>query len=102
MNRFATEFATPDAGGIGVLKHFPDDKVVGLGVIDHTDVHVETPEEVVSRVENAMEFVPKERISLNPDCGFSPSSSNPMDLDEAYMKLRAMSQGARLLRQKYD
>ena len=101
VDRFAMEFATPDAGGIDALRDFPADKTLGLGVIDHTDPHVETPEEVVGRVESALEFVPKERMTLNPDCGFSPSSVNPMDFDEAYLKLRAMCQGARLLREKY-
>ena len=101
VERFAMEFATPDAGRIGVLKNFPADKTLGLGVIDHTDQHVETPEEVAARAEAAMEYVPKERLTLNPDCGFSPSSANPMDLDEAYLKLTAMSRGALLLREKY-
>ena len=101
IQRFAMEFATPDAGGLGALRDFPKDKVLGLGVIDHTDPHIETPEEVADRVERAMEFVPKERITLNPDCGFSPSSANPMDLDEAYLKLRAMCQGATLLRDRH-
>ena len=101
VDRFAMEFATPDAGGIEVLRDFPADKVLGLGVIDHTDPHVETPEEVVSRVEAAMQYLPKERITLNPDCGFSPSSANPMDLDEAYLKLRAMCEGAGLLRDRH-
>ena len=101
VDRFAIEFATPDAGGIDVLRHFPEDKVLGLGVIDHTDNKVETPELVMERVERAMEFVPKERITLNPDCGFSPSSVNPMDLDEAYLKLKAMCDAASLLRNKY-
>lgn len=101
VDRFAMEFATPDAGGVEVLKDFPEDKVLGLGVIDHTDPHIETPEEVVERVERVMEYVPKERITLNPDCGFAPSSANPMDFDEAYMKLRAMCEGADLLREKY-
>jgi 5-methyltetrahydropteroyltriglutamate--homocysteine methyltransferase len=102
VQRFAMEFATPDAGGIDVLREFPQDKVLGLGVIDHTDRHVETPQEVEQRVEAAMEFVPKERITLNPDCGFSPSSTNPMDLDEAYLKLGALCQGAQLLRERYE
>lgn len=101
VHRFAMEFATPDAEGIGVLKDFPKHKILGLGVIDHTDRHVETPEEVVQRAEAAMEYVPKERLTLNSDCGFAPSSVNPMDLDEAYLKLKALCQGARLLREKY-
>ena len=101
VERFAMEFATPDAGGVGALKNFPAGKTLGLGVIDHTDRHVETPEEVSARAETAMEFVPKERLTLNPDCGFSPSSINPMDLDEAYLKLCALSGGAALLRERY-
>ena len=101
VHRFAMELSTPDAGGIEVLRRFPKDKVLGLGVIDHTDRHVETPKEVMDRVERAMEFVPKERITLNPDCGFSPSSSNPMDFDEAYLKLTAMCRGAQLLRENH-
>ena len=41
-----------------------------------------------------MRYVDKERITLHPDCGFSPSVQNPMDLDEAYLKLKAMCQGS--------
>ncbi len=100
-DRFAMEFATPDAGGIDVLRQFPNDKTLGLGVIDHTDVNVESPELVAERAERAMEFVPKERLTLNPDCGFAPSSLNPMDFDEAYLKLSALSQGAALLRDRH-
>ena len=97
----------------------------GFGCIDHTDNHVESPAEVVARVEAAMEHVsedseplnlspasssdcarfpaqiPMERISLHPDCGFSPSVQNPMDLDEAGAKLGAMCEAAKLLREKY-
>ena len=101
VHRFAMEFATPDAGGIAVLSRFPKNKMLGLGVIDHTDKNIESAEQVVARVEAALEMLPTGRISLNPDCGFSPSSINPMDLDEAYLKLRAMCQGARLLRERH-
>lgn len=101
VHRFAMEFATPDAGGIEVLAQFPDDKLLGLGVIDHTDINVETPEIVVERAEAAMQYVPAERLTLNPDCGFAPSSINPMNLDEAYLKLRALCDGANLLKSRH-
>ena len=102
VHRFAMEFATPDAGGIEVLAEFPEDKLLGLGVIDHTDINVETPEIVVERAEAAMQYVPAERLTLNPDCGFAPSSINPMDLDEAYLKLQALCAGAELLRRRHE
>ena len=45
--------------------------------------------------------IPMERISLHPDCGFSPSVQNPMDLDQAYLKLRTMCEAAIILRDKH-
>lgn len=101
VDRLAMEFAAPQSHGIDVLARFPSDKVLGLGVIDHCDPHVETPEEVVARAEAALEHVPPERVTLNPDCGFAPGSANPMSLDEAYAKLRAMCDGAALLHERY-
>ena len=101
VNRFAIEFATPDAGGIDVLRKFPKDKLLGLGVIAPTDPIVETPSVVIERTMAAMEFIQPNQITLNPDCGFAPSSANPMDLDEAYLKLTAMCEAANKLREDY-
>ena len=48
-----------------------------------------------------MRHVDRSRIALHPDCGFAPSVQNPMDLDEAYLKLKAMAEAAVQLRDKY-
>ena len=84
------------------LKAVSEDIQLGIGVIDVKVNHVETPDEVVARAEAAMRHVALDKITLNPDCGFSPSSQNPMDIDEAYLKLKAMSDGAALLRQRHQ
>jgi 5-methyltetrahydropteroyltriglutamate--homocysteine methyltransferase len=101
VERFAMEFAAPQSRGVSVLSRFPADKTLGLGVIDHCDPHVESPEEVVARVEAALEHIPPDRLTLNPDCGFAPGSLNPMSIDEAYKKLQSMCRGATLLRERY-
>ena len=101
VDRLTMAFAGPDPRGFRVLADFPDDKVLGLGVVMPWESRVETPEEVMARGERALEFIPKERITLNPDCGFAPSARNRGDLDTVYLKLRAMCEGARLLREKY-
>ena len=101
VGTISLEYATPIAGGHASLVKFPESVRLGLGCIDHCDRNVEGPEEVVARVESAMQFVEKDRITLHPDCGFSPSVQNPMDLDEAYLKLKAMCQAAEMLREKY-
>ena len=102
VGMISMEYATPVSGGLESLQHFPDGVRLGLGCIDHCDEKVETVETVVSRVEGAMRYVAKERITLHPDCGFSPSVQNPMNLDEAYLKLKAMCQAAGVLRERYS
>jgi 5-methyltetrahydropteroyltriglutamate--homocysteine methyltransferase len=101
VGTISMEYATPVAGGMESLAQFPSHARLGLGCIDHCDRRIETPEEVVARVEAAMRYVAKERITLHPDCGFSPSVQNPMDLDEAYLKLNVMCRAAGLLRERY-
>ena len=101
VGTISLEYATPVAGGLASLGQFPDNARLGLGCIDHCDREVETPEQVVERVEEAMQYVDKERITLHPDCGFAPSVQNPMDLDEAYLKLKAMCTAAQILRERH-
>ena len=101
VNRFAMEFAAPESHGVDALARFPKNKVLGLGVIDQIDQNVETPEVVIDRVEAALKYVPADRMTLNPDCGFSPSAQNPVDIDEAYLKLSAMSDAAEQLRKRH-
>ncbi len=96
------EYATPVSQGLDSLARFPENVRLGLGCIDHCEPRVESPEEVVERVEAALKYVDKSRVTLHPDCGFSPSVQNPMDLDEAYLKLKAMCQAAERLRDRYS
>lgn len=95
------ELATPAAGGLASLASFPATTRLGLGCIDHCDRRVESVDEVVARVEAASRYVGQERIVLHPDCGFAPSVQNPMDLDEAYEKLKVMSEAAARLRERH-
>ncbi len=101
VGRFAMEFAAPQSHGIESLSLFPSGKVLGLGVIDHCDSVVETPDVVVERAETALKYVDAKNMTINPDCGFSPGAQNPMDLDEAYVKLTAMCEGAAILRERH-
>lgn len=101
VDRFAMEFAAPESHGVDVLARFPKSKILGLGVIDQVDTNVETTELVMDRVEEALKYVPVDRMTLNPDCGFSPGAQNPMDIDEAFLKLSAMSAGAAELRRRH-
>jgi 5-methyltetrahydropteroyltriglutamate--homocysteine methyltransferase len=67
-----------------------------LGVIDLSDMTVETPETVVARVKRALPYAAKEDIILAPDCGMKY-----LPRDVAYGKMLAMVEAARRLRAEY-
>lgn len=101
VDQLAMEFAVSQAGDISIFARFPTDKEIGLGVVDVRGEIADTPERIVERVEKAVKLLAPEQITLNPDCGFAPTSTNPITLEESYQKLLAMSQAASILRQRY-
>ena len=58
-------------------------KDVLVGVIDVANDRIETAEEVAATIEEAMKFVPKERIQPCTNCGMAPMRS-----EIAFAKLR--------------
>jgi 5-methyltetrahydropteroyltriglutamate--homocysteine methyltransferase len=70
-------------------------KTVIVGVLDLSDPAAETPEQVAERIEAALTVIPPERLQVGPDCGMKYL---PRDL--ALAKLRALVEGARLVRDR--
>lgn len=101
VDQFALEFSIPEAGGFEVLKELPQNTKIGLGCVDCRVNVFDMAETIVRRVEKAMKYISKERIILNPDCGFAPGSQAQVSLDEAYLKLKEMTKAAKILRQRY-
>ena len=75
-----------------VLEKLPS-KTIILGVIDLSDMTVETPEIVAARIRRALPHAPAERIVVAPDCGMKYLSR-----DVAFGKLQAMVAGANIVR----
>ena len=101
VDQLAMEFAVTEAGDVAVFEAFPTDKEIGLGAVDVRGESVDSPELIVERVEKALRYLRPEQITLVPDCGFAPTSTNPISLEEAYGKLSVMAQAARILRARY-
>ena len=70
-------------------------KDVLVGVIDVATDRVETPAEVAGTIEDALEFVPAERLFPCTNCGMAP-----MRRDVAQAKLAALGDGAALARRR--
>jgi 5-methyltetrahydropteroyltriglutamate--homocysteine methyltransferase len=98
VKAYMLEFAIPVAGDYDVLTQLPEDRRIGLGCVDCRGERIDTPEEIVARVEGALEYVEADRLFLHPDCGFAPGSAADIPMDEAYAKLTAEVEAARRLR----
>src|SRR6185295_18109574 len=77
-----------------VLEKLPS-KTIILGVIDLSDLTVETPEAVAERIRKALPYVPAERIVIAPDCGMKY-----LPHDVAFGKMQAMVRGADIVRRE--
>jgi 5-methyltetrahydropteroyltriglutamate--homocysteine methyltransferase len=79
---------------LSVLRDLPS-KTIILGVIDLADKTIETPELVAQRIRNAFAHVPPERIVVAPDCGMKY-----LPRDVAFAKMKAMVEGAKIVRKE--
>lgn len=70
-----------------------------MGVIDVLKREVDPPEVLVGRVKAMLKHVNRERLMLNPDCGFAPAHDNPISLDEAYLKMKSVAEAAVVCRE---
>jgi 5-methyltetrahydropteroyltriglutamate--homocysteine methyltransferase len=68
-----------------------------VGCIDLSDMAVETPRKVVERLKKALEHVKPENVIVAPDCGMKY-----LPREVAYGKMKAMVEGARLLRKEFQ
>lgn len=77
-----------------VLAKLPDKKIL-LGVLDLSDMNAETPQQVAARIRRALPYIDPRNVIVAPDCGMKYL---PRDVADA--KLRAMVEGARIVREE--
>jgi 5-methyltetrahydropteroyltriglutamate--homocysteine methyltransferase len=93
IDQFVLDFANREMIDIDALKGLPEDKEVGIGVVDIRTMMVETPEVVADRIRKVIDVVPADRVWLTTDCGLKP-----LPRTIARMKLKALTEGAKIVR----
>jgi 5-methyltetrahydropteroyltriglutamate--homocysteine methyltransferase len=73
---------------------FPDKKVA-VGMVSHRTVQVESVDEIVRDVRQAMRFIPAENLILSSDCGFGRQGLSRL---VAFHKAEALAQAAAIVR----
>ena len=93
------ELCTPRAGEADVLRELPDDRRIGVGVVNQKLDAVEPVEDIRRRISRAIDLFGEERVLLTPDCGFATFADNPVASAEiAEAKMRAIVEARDLAR----
>ena len=79
-----------------VLRALPS-KAIILGVLDLSDMNIETPQIVAERIRHAVVHVPAERLVVAPDCGMKY-----LPRPVAFAKMKVMAEGAALVRHELE
>ncbi|MGH9738337.1 MAG: methionine synthase [Candidatus Acidiferrales bacterium] len=95
IHQLSLEFARRGGEDLELFREFNVPFELGAGVIDVKTHVAETPDIVAQRIRRVLEFMPAERVVILPDCGLFHV---PRDI--AFAKLRAMVQGAQIVRQE--
>jgi len=73
------------------------EKKIGIGVIDHHTLQVESPDQVADLVRRALKVIPPERLVLSSDCGMGREG---MSRRHAYYKMVSLVQGANIVKKE--
>jgi 5-methyltetrahydropteroyltriglutamate--homocysteine methyltransferase len=94
VDQLVLEFARKGYDDLELFRKYRTSSLtLGLGVIDVKNPAPEPAELIVARVRQALQVLPPDRLMINPDCGL-----RHVPADMARAKLRAMSQGADIVR----
>ena len=90
VDRINLEFAYPGTGDVSDLALLPSHLALGMGVVDVRSENLQTVDQIAALATAGAKIVGRDRIALNPDCGFAPDAGEPPTIDEAYGKLKRL------------
>ena len=96
VDAFLLEYESERAGTFEPLRFVPRDKSVVLGLVSSKLPALESPDDLLRRIDEASRYVPVENLSLSPQCGFASAlEGNLLTEDEQWRKLQLVAETAR-------
>jgi 5-methyltetrahydropteroyltriglutamate--homocysteine methyltransferase len=90
------EYDSPRAGDFTPLRLVPASKTIVLGLVSTKVRALESADDLKRRIDEASRYVPLDRLSLSPQCGFASShSGHPLTVDDQTRKLELVVKVAR-------
>ena len=91
------EIAGSDGKDLTFFAQYETSKKIAIGVVNHTDTVVESPEKVADLIRRALEYVPAERLIISTNCGFGREG---ISRRIAFHKCVALVQGTNIIRRE--
>ncbi|MDT2671791.1 5-methyltetrahydropteroyltriglutamate--homocysteine S-methyltransferase [Enterococcus dongliensis] len=82
VHAYYLEYDTERSGGFEPLAKVSGDKKVVLGLITSKDGTLEDRQQVIARIREAAQYVPLDRLSLSPQCGFASTEEGNILTEE--------------------
>ena len=94
-HQISLEFANRELVELDLCEPIAEKYEVAAGLVDVKSFYVETPEDVAERTRQVLAYVPAEKLTVTPDCGFFQL---PRWL--AFQKLQNMVKGVQIVRKE--
>jgi len=96
VDAFLLEYESDRAGTFEPLRFVPRGKAVVLGLVSSKLADMESPDQLLRRIEQASRYVPMENLALSPQCGFaSAMEGNLLTEEQQWRKLQLVVDTAR-------
>ena len=95
VDQFDLEMSNSELDMLGLFGKAPFTKEIAFGVVDVHSHERESVEDVKRRIRAALDVLPAERITVDPDCGLKTRTR-----EETMDKLRVIVQAAREMREE--
>ena len=89
------EIAGSDGKDLALFGQHETSKKIAIGVVNHTDTVVESPEQVADLIRRALEYVPADRLIISTNCGFGREG---ISRRIAFHKCVSLVQGTNIVR----
>ena len=96
IDAFLLEYESERAGTFEPLRFVPRGKTAVLGLVSSKVPDLESPDQLMRRIEEASKYVPLENLALSPQCGFaSAMEGNLLAEEQQWRKLQLVADTAR-------
>jgi len=88
VDAYFLEYDDERSGDFAPLRFVPSDKTVVLGLVTSKTPQLESPDDLLERIEDATGYVSTDQLCLSPQCGFaSTMEGNALTEEEQWAKL---------------